>query len=111
MTALMVKAGMADKIVAGTLTSEFRKMKCESKVGQTIYIAKCGTKTHVVPFEEFIKHPNASIDAGLCAEINYSNTKDRYEWVYSNPIKFEKPISYIHPRGAQIWVKLPENVY
>ena len=70
MTALMVKAGIADKIVAGTLTSEFRKYKCESKVGQTIYIAKCGTKTligkvtvskcNVVPFEEFIKHPNAS---------------------------------------------------
>ncbi len=32
--------------------------------------------------------------------------KWKYAWVLSNPIKYTTPISYIHPRGAVIWVIL-----
>jgi len=29
-----------------------------------------------------------------------------YAWVLSNAKRFDKPIPYIHPKGAVIWVKL-----
>ena len=30
-----------------------------------------------------------------------------YAWVLENPVLFDEPIPYIHPKGAIIWVNLP----
>ena len=114
MSALLMKSDMADKVVAGELEGEIRKMKCSSKVGTTVYIAKCGTKTLIgtvkveackeLSYDEAKVHPWSS----MCRAFDTKNTKPRYEWLFSNPVKFDKPISYEHPRGAQIWVNLPK---
>jgi ASCH domain. len=32
--------------------------------------------------------------------------KKVHAWVLTNPVKFEKPIPYVHPQGAVIWVNL-----
>ena len=39
--------------------------------------------------------------------LYYKNT---YAWVLNNPMKFDVPITYIHPKGAVIWVNL-DNIY
>ncbi|GAA6153033.1 ASCH domain-containing protein [Pseudoteredinibacter isoporae] len=32
--------------------------------------------------------------------------KWRYPWILKNPLRYEKPVPYKHPRGAVVWVKL-----
>lgn len=32
--------------------------------------------------------------------------KYKYPWVFENPVRFTQPVSYNHPKGAVIWVKL-----
>jgi predicted Rossmann fold nucleotide-binding protein DprA/Smf involved in DNA uptake len=39
--------------------------------------------------------------------LPYQNT---YAWVLDNTICLRKPVSYRHPRGAVIWVNLPNTV-
>ena len=106
----MLKPDMADKVASGELKGEIRHMKCTSKVGQTIYIAKCKTKTLIgtvkvsgcneISYQEAKDHP------GLCRTFDPAYTKPRYEWLFSDPVKFDKPVPYVHPRGAQIWVNI-----
>ena len=95
----MLKPDMADKVASGELKGEIRRMKCTSKVGQTIYIAKCKTKTLIGTVKV----------SGLCRAFDAAYTKPRYEWLFSDPVKFDKPIPYVHPRGAQIWVNITLN--
>ena len=107
-----MKAEMADKVVMGELTTEVRRMKCTSKVGSTIYIAKCGTKTLIgtvtvqsctqLSYDEAKEHPAIN----MCRPFDPKHVKPRFEWLFSNPVKFDEPIPYDHPKGAQIWVKV-----
>ena len=108
-----MKGELADKVVTGELTAEIRHMKCTSKLQQTIYIAKCKTKTLIgtvkvsgckeIAYEEAKDHP------GKCRAFDPNYTKPRYEWMFTDSVKFDKPIPYEHPRGAQIWVKLNQT--
>jgi hypothetical protein len=34
--------------------------------------------------------------------------KNVYAWVLKNPRALRRPISYAHPPGAQMWVKVPD---
>jgi hypothetical protein len=36
--------------------------------------------------------------------------KNIYAWEFQNPIFFDKPIPYIHPQGAVIWVDLQDII-
>lgn len=36
--------------------------------------------------------------------------KEIYAWVIKNAKKFQKPIPYKHPKGAQSWVRLERNL-
>jgi hypothetical protein len=33
-----------------------------------------------------------------------------YAWLLANPKRFRKPITYRHPAGARIWVRLPDEI-
>ena len=44
-SALLLKKNFAEGVVEGRLIGDVRKMKCTSKVGKTVFIAKAGTKT------------------------------------------------------------------
>lgn len=35
--------------------------------------------------------------------------KRTYAWIVRNPIVYDRPISYVHPKGAIIWVNLDKN--
>ncbi|MBP1309253.1 hypothetical protein JOD82_002273 [Paenibacillus sp. 1182] len=41
-----------------------------------------------------------------CTMAPYKNI---YAWVLSNAVRFETPISYVHPQGAVIWVNLDDH--
>lgn len=32
--------------------------------------------------------------------------KRKFGWILKNPVRLEKPIKYMHPRGAVVWVKV-----
>lgn len=36
--------------------------------------------------------------------------KKPHAWVMQNPVLFDKPIPYIHPQGAVIWVNLKDDL-
>ena len=115
MSALLMTQPIADKVISGELKGEIRRMKCTSKVGQTIYIAKCKTKTLIGTVKVQACIPVSPVEAKdhtwyslpfICIPFDPAYTKTRYEWLFSDPVKFDKPIPYHHPRGAQIWVNI-----
>ena len=109
MNALIVKEPWATMITTGEKTIELRTMRTK-KIGHEIYIAKAGTKTLIgkVTIEKcrpLTKEEYRLLDDKHKAKGIYKH-RHVYGWFLVNPIQFEKPIPYIHPRGAQIWVKL-----
>ena len=88
-------------------------MSCKSKVGTTIYIAKCGAKKIIgqVTVKSCTKityeQRNGLIAQNIVGHCPTQNLGDRYFWEFTDAKQFEQPITYSHPRGAQIWVKLP----
>ncbi len=59
----------------------------------TIIDLKANTNKHRISERNLVKPP-------------YRKT---FAWVLNKAKKLENPIPYKHPRGAIIWVKLPEN--
>ena len=83
----------------------------DKKIGKEIYIAKAGTKTLIGKVTIEKCRPLTNDEYHLFeykhkAKGIYPNRKV-YGWFLTNPIQFKQPITYIHPHGAQIWVKLP----
>jgi len=115
MNALIVKEPWATMIVTGEKTLELRTMRTK-KIGKEIYIAKAGTKTLIGKVTIENCRPLTNDECHLFeykhkAKGIYPN-RTVYGWFLTNPIQFHHPISYIHPRGAQIWVKLdPQTLY
>mgnify|MGYP001259901922 CR=1 FL=1 len=107
---LIVKPFWADKLLSGEKTMEIRGQPCLSKLNQTIFISKSGTQkvygSLVIDdcigpltseeFESF--HEMHKVSAA-------SPYKKTYGWICSNPILFDTPISYVHKKGAIIWLK------
>jgi predicted transcriptional regulator len=117
MRALIIKEPWASKVVSGEKTIELRTMQT-TKVGQEIYIAKAGTKTLIgrVTIEKCVR---LTLEDYMCLQdkhlardfyIDKFENKKIYGWYLINPVRFDKPIVYEHPRGAQIWVVIPDNV-
>lgn len=114
-SALLLRADIAEDVASGRILGEVRKMRCTSKVGRTVYIAKAGTKTLIgqvtvsscapVTFEECLSLWERRA-VGMCQKPDRSKTKQRFLWGFSNPVRFAKPQPYKHPRGAQIWLNL-----
>lgn len=48
----------------------------------------------------------SSIDKHKVAHGGKMPYKKTYAWVFTNPVRFEKPVPYKHPQGAVIWVNL-----
>jgi hypothetical protein len=53
---------------------------------------------------EVYKYLHCIDDLGI---IKY---KTPYVWEFSEPHRLDKPIAYNHPRGAVIWVNLPDDI-
>ena len=117
--ALIIKSPWADWVVLGSKTIEIRTFRT-NKVGKEIYIAKSGTKSLIgkvtidkcvqLTLNDYINLKNKHLaytfitDRGWHEEL--FNNKKIYAWFLINPIAFKDPISYNHPIGAQVWVKI-----
>jgi len=123
--ALLVKDPWASWIVSGHKTIEIRTRRT-TKIGKEIYIAKSGSKTLIgkvtieackeLTLEDYIKlkdqHlaftylkiPDSNEEFKKYSKENLFKTKSVFGWFLKNPVKFEEPIPYNHPKGAQMWV-------
>ena len=76
MSALLLIKDIAEGVVDGSFIGDVRKMKCTSKVGHTVFIAKVGTKTIIgqvtvescteLSYEEYVKFCEASLNMHQC---------------------------------------------
>ena len=53
-SALLLKKDFAEGVIDGRLLGDVRKMKCTSKVGKTVFIAKAGTKTRAAACQRIL---------------------------------------------------------
>jgi hypothetical protein len=90
--ALVILPEPAEWVLDGTKTEEYRSRGCN--IRETVGIIKAGTKTIV-----------ATADIVDCEDI-----WDGYAWIFKNVQALKNPVSYEHPSGAQIWVKLAPEV-
>ena len=109
---LIIKAPWIDYILSGQKTWEIRGSN--TKTRGTIYLIKSGSgkvygSADIVDCIElsleqyqktscFHKIPVESLK-----ELPYKRT---YAWVIRNAKYFAKPVDYVHPRGAVIWVNI-----
>ena len=108
-SALLIKPPWATMVVRGHKTIELRTSRTH-KIGHEIYIAKAGSKTLIgkvtivkcFPLTPELFHSLS--DQHKAGDI-YPGKKI-YGWSLSNPIKFDEPIPYTHPQGAQTWVNI-----
>lgn len=110
-------------LVSGEKTIELRG-SATSRVGETIGVALCGSKTiigEVCIAECFLvasrnEHGVLQDVAGQSleglmnehkvTELDKISYKKVYAWRVENPKLYEKPEPYHHPPGAQIWINL-----
>lgn len=116
MRGLIIKPPWIDLILDGEKIWEIRGNN--TNVRGKIYLIKSGTKQIFGTVELIDSKPLSYADyienedkhcISVCKE-NKLPYKKTYAWVLKNPIQFEKPIPYSHPRGAIIWVKLDGRI-
>lgn len=109
--ALIIKKEYADLILTGEKTWEMRSTKTNIRGRVGIIESGSGTivgevdivdslpklKTPFEKFRNFAKHRVSNLDL-----LRRWNTP----WVLENAIRYDFPISYNHPKGDVIWVKL-----
>lgn len=110
MDALIIKNPWIDYILSGQKSWEIRG--CSTKKQGTIELiqSKSGLVVGCCKIIDCIKldleiYKN-SVDKHCINNIKKLPYKTTYAWVLSNPVKYEKPRPYKHPKGAVIWVKL-----
>lgn len=117
---LIIKDPWATLILNGNKTIELRTTNTK-KINQEIFIAKSGTKqifgkitishTKLIQPQNLHKLENKHlVDKNTLQKFNYLQKKKIYAWYLINPVLFQKPINYHHPKGAQIWVKYNQTI-
>lgn len=116
MNGLMIRSPWIEKILSGSKTWEIRGKK--TNVRGTIALIRSGTGRVygtcelvdvIGPLSLDEMLDNLSRHCSPCDELTrglpYPKT---YAWILRNVRPLEKPLSYRHPPGAIIWVKLPD---
>jgi len=110
-SALLVKEPWASLIISGVKTLEIRSMRT-GKIGKEIYIAKAGSKTLIgkVIIDKCVELSANQFNSlsHLHHAADYKTKKKIWGWYLRDAVRFEEPIPYEHPQGAQIWVKIPD---
>lgn len=109
---LIVKSPYIDEILEGKKRWEIRGRN--TRIRGKIALIKSGTgmvfgtvniiDSREITFEEYLKWKESRGYKNLDKIVK--PYKKIYAWVLDQPVMFEQPISYIHPSGAVIWVKL-----
>ena len=85
---LIVKQPYADEIMSGEKVAEYRVKKLpEDKYYVDVYILSGGHILGTVSFDK-------------CDEF-----KDGFEWHVRKVEKLSRPVRYIHPKGARVWIR------
>ena len=117
---LIVKDPWASLILNGKKQIELRTTNTR-KINQEIFIAKAGTKkifgkitilhSKLISNEEIgsLEHKHL-VSSEHLQNMNYHQKKKIYAWHLIKPISFDTPIDYIHPKGAQTWVKYKNTI-
>lgn len=106
---LIVKQPWVDLILSGHKQMEIRRQACRFPIGKPVYLAQSGTKTivGVVTFDGCVGPLTpAEFDAYRDAHrVDINPYPTAHGWKFHSPVRFDTPIPYLHPRGAQTWVK------
>jgi hypothetical protein len=107
---LIVKKEWLDKILAGEKTIEVRGSDCPKHTGKIIALieAKSGlimgtaylSTSCIVQKDYFHYFYNQHL-----VKKDMVKYKNIWLWGLKHAVKFSKPVPYIHPPGAQMWVK------
>ncbi len=115
MKGLIVKSPYIDDILSGIKKWEVRGSNTSFR--GTVVLLKSGTKTAIgmvdivdvkeLSLDDYNKWDYRKITNKLpTTKLPYKRT---YAYILENPRMFSEPKPYIHPNGAIIWVKLPDD--
>jgi len=114
MKGLIIKKHWLDLILSGQKVWEIRGSN--TKIRGVICLIESGTGEIKGTVELYDSHPVNAFDLKFYKEkhciqdlalIKYGRP---HAWVMRNTKRFDNPIPYKHPRGAVIWVNLPDNI-
>ena len=109
--ALIVRKPWIDLILSGEKVWEMRSRPTnitgrigliEAGSGQVVGevdLVRCGEPLTNYVTAQATKHFHKVDDLELLE-------KWKYPWILSDPIRYEVPLTYIHPKGAVVWVKI-----
>jgi hypothetical protein len=104
---LVVKEPWIDLILDKKKTMEIRGKRCNKR--GIIYLAKSQTK-HIFGSVDIVDCKGPMTDEEFASERTKHLCdgappyKKTYGWCLRNPVLFDKPVPYVHPAGAIIWV-------
>ena len=127
--ALLVKEPWASQLVTGKKTMELRSTRCS--IRETVAIARIGTSqiigtcrivgcqlvaTRNLRTGNLVKAPGCPSDFEVKCQLKWdemTNMMQSYNliwaWVMEDPVRFECPLQFKRPKGAQIWFRLDKN--
>lgn len=107
---LIIKEKWLDLILSGIKDWEIRGSKTSKR--ETIYLIQSGSskimgQVDLIGCMKLTEETYEKSRNRHCIEASYDNLpyNTSYAWLLNNPVRYEKPIPYIHPQGAVIWVK------
>ncbi|MDF2879571.1 MAG: hypothetical protein K0R54_128 [Clostridiaceae bacterium] len=115
MDGLIIKKKYSELILNGFKIWEIRGSNTKKR--GTFYLIESGSNLIVGQFDLIDSQPLTMIDYNnnfnkhriSIEDFSFNDLlkkyKTPYKWIVKNPVKYENPISYKHPRGAIIWVK------
>jgi len=111
--ALIVRKPWIDLILSGEKMWEMRSAPTKIRgriglieAGSGLIVGECDLSCVLDPIDEHDAYMSYRLhrvkDVSLLE-------KWKYPWVMTDPKRYQNPIPYQHPKGAVIWVKLPQT--
>jgi hypothetical protein len=117
MRALLIRSPHIEKILDGKKTWEIRSARTNIREqvglirsGSGSIIGVCDIVDCIGPLTEDQFRKNARRAGMKPSEASLGYDDKTFAWVLANPQYLKAPVSYKHPTGAIIWVKLDAQV-
>lgn len=116
---LLIRQPWIDLILSGDKTWEIRGSKTkirgtigliQSQSGLVVGIADLVGCTPALTVEDMIKSRKLHCIMDLFSDNEMPYGGRPYAWILLNAKRFEKPVPYVHPQGAVIWVNLENAI-
>lgn len=109
--ALIVRAPYAGMIVDGLKTWEMRSRHVSENLCRRIGIIESGSGTVIGEADLLV---SVKLDFGYLKHCVHKHQVDDFKllkkwnvaWILKNAVRYYKPVPYVHPRGAVVWVDL-----